>query len=209
MTLLVVAKTRSNSSSSSSEAHPQPAARRSQPADREVSALRAGRRRARSGASAISITPCCARRSPAWPRRSPSIQLGRYVTAGTPVFSLIDDARPWVDANPKETDITHLRVGQPVDDLGRHLPGPQVPRRGRGGQPRHRRAVRDPAAAERERKLGEGGAARAGAHRVRARRGRARPARRHERQRRYRHRPPEHRCSRSLGLTSKAAEPRK
>jgi membrane fusion protein (multidrug efflux system) len=43
-----------------------------------------------------------------------SIQMGRYVTAGTPVFSLVDDARPWVDANPKETDITHLRVGQPV-----------------------------------------------------------------------------------------------
>jgi len=43
-----------------------------------------------------------------------SIQMGRYVTAGTPVFSLIDDSRPWVDANPKETDITHLRIGQPV-----------------------------------------------------------------------------------------------
>ena len=43
-----------------------------------------------------------------------AIQMGRYVAAGTPVFSLIDDARPWVDANPKETDITHLRIGQPV-----------------------------------------------------------------------------------------------
>ena len=43
-----------------------------------------------------------------------SIQMGRYVAAGTPVFSLIDDVRPWVDANPKETDITHLRIGQPV-----------------------------------------------------------------------------------------------
>jgi len=43
-----------------------------------------------------------------------SIQMGRYVSAGTPVFSLVDDAKPWIDANPKETDITHLRVGQPV-----------------------------------------------------------------------------------------------
>jgi membrane fusion protein (multidrug efflux system) len=43
-----------------------------------------------------------------------SIQMGRYVTAGTPVFSLIDDTKPWIDANPKETDITHLRIGQPV-----------------------------------------------------------------------------------------------
>jgi membrane fusion protein (multidrug efflux system) len=41
-----------------------------------------------------------------------NIQLGRYVTAGTPVFSVIDDAAPWVDANPKETDITYLRAGQ-------------------------------------------------------------------------------------------------
>ena len=44
-----------------------------------------------------------------------NIQLGRFVTAGTPVFAVIDDAAPWVDANPKETDITHLRVGQPVE----------------------------------------------------------------------------------------------
>jgi membrane fusion protein (multidrug efflux system) len=44
-----------------------------------------------------------------------SIQLGRFVTAGTPVFSIVDDSAPWVDANPKETDITHLRVGQKVE----------------------------------------------------------------------------------------------
>jgi membrane fusion protein (multidrug efflux system) len=41
-----------------------------------------------------------------------NIQLGRFVTAGTPVFSVIDDSAPWVDANPKETDITHLQIGQ-------------------------------------------------------------------------------------------------
>ena len=52
-----------------------------------------------------------------------SIQMGRYVSAGTPVFSLIDDARPWVDANPKETDITHLRVGQPVSIYVDTFPG--------------------------------------------------------------------------------------
>lgn len=42
------------------------------------------------------------------------IQLGRYVTAGTPVFSIIDIARPWVDANPKESDLTYVTEGQPV-----------------------------------------------------------------------------------------------
>jgi len=41
-----------------------------------------------------------------------NIQLGRFVAAGTPVFSVVDDQAPWVDANPKETDITYLRVGQ-------------------------------------------------------------------------------------------------
>ncbi|HZP70306.1 MAG TPA: HlyD family secretion protein [Pseudolabrys sp.] len=41
-----------------------------------------------------------------------NIQLGRFVAAGTPVLSVIDDQSPWVDANPKETDITYLRVGQ-------------------------------------------------------------------------------------------------
>lgn len=42
----------------------------------------------------------------------PSIQLGRYVSAGTPVLSVVDDAHVWVDANPKETDVTYLRIGQ-------------------------------------------------------------------------------------------------
>ena len=42
------------------------------------------------------------------------IQLGRFVAAGTPVFSVIDVANPWVDANPKESDFTYVAVGQPV-----------------------------------------------------------------------------------------------
>jgi len=41
-----------------------------------------------------------------------NIQLGRFVTAGTPVLRVIDEQAPWDDANPKETDITYLRVGQ-------------------------------------------------------------------------------------------------
>jgi membrane fusion protein, multidrug efflux system len=42
------------------------------------------------------------------------IQLGRFVPAGTPVFSVIDISKPWVDANPKESDFTYVGVGQPV-----------------------------------------------------------------------------------------------
>jgi membrane fusion protein, multidrug efflux system len=43
-----------------------------------------------------------------------SIQMGRYLSAGTPVFSIIADDQPWIDANPKETDLTYVREGQPV-----------------------------------------------------------------------------------------------
>jgi membrane fusion protein, multidrug efflux system len=42
------------------------------------------------------------------------IQLGRFIPAGTPVFSIIDTAKPWVDANLKESDFTYIGVGQPV-----------------------------------------------------------------------------------------------
>jgi membrane fusion protein (multidrug efflux system) len=43
------------------------------------------------------------------------IQLGRFVVAGTPVFSVIDTAQPWVDANLKESDFTYIATGQTVD----------------------------------------------------------------------------------------------
>ena len=43
-----------------------------------------------------------------------SIQMGRFVTAGTPIFSVISSDRVWIDANPKETDLTYVRPGQPV-----------------------------------------------------------------------------------------------
>jgi membrane fusion protein (multidrug efflux system) len=42
------------------------------------------------------------------------IQLGRFAMAGAPVFSIIDISKPWVDANPKESDFTYVAVGQPV-----------------------------------------------------------------------------------------------
>jgi membrane fusion protein (multidrug efflux system) len=41
-----------------------------------------------------------------------AIQLGRFVNAGTPVFAVMDNKHLWVDANPKETDITYLQLGQ-------------------------------------------------------------------------------------------------
>jgi membrane fusion protein (multidrug efflux system) len=43
-----------------------------------------------------------------------SIQMGRFLTAGMAVFSIIGSDSVWVDANPKETDLTYVRPGQSV-----------------------------------------------------------------------------------------------
>ncbi|MCA8928931.1 MAG: HlyD family secretion protein [Alphaproteobacteria bacterium] len=40
------------------------------------------------------------------------LQTGEYVESGKPVFSLISTGQPWVEANLKETDLTHVKVGQ-------------------------------------------------------------------------------------------------
>jgi len=39
------------------------------------------------------------------------IQLGRTAPAGSPVFALIADNGLWVDANPKESDLTYVHTG--------------------------------------------------------------------------------------------------
>ncbi len=48
---------------------------------------------------------------------------GEYVAAGYPIFGLTVDDDLRVEANPKETDLTHVKVGQPVDVLIDALPG--------------------------------------------------------------------------------------
>jgi len=40
------------------------------------------------------------------------VQRGEQVKAATPLFVLVAQARPWVEANFKETELTHVRVGQ-------------------------------------------------------------------------------------------------
>lgn len=40
---------------------------------------------------------------------------GEYVEAGDAIFALVDDTRPWIEANLKETQLTHVREGQRVD----------------------------------------------------------------------------------------------
>jgi membrane fusion protein (multidrug efflux system) len=43
------------------------------------------------------------------------LQVGEQLRAATPIFALVSDSRPWVDANLKETTLTHVAVGQRVD----------------------------------------------------------------------------------------------
>ena len=40
------------------------------------------------------------------------LQRGEQVKAGTPLFALVSASRPWVEANFKETQLTHVKVGQ-------------------------------------------------------------------------------------------------
>ena len=42
------------------------------------------------------------------------IELGRVAPAGQPVFAVVADTGLWVDANPKESDMTFVREGMPA-----------------------------------------------------------------------------------------------
>jgi membrane fusion protein (multidrug efflux system) len=42
------------------------------------------------------------------------LQVGEYVKAGDAVFSLIEAAPIWIEANLKETELTNLTIGQPA-----------------------------------------------------------------------------------------------
>jgi membrane fusion protein, multidrug efflux system len=44
----------------------------------------------------------------------PSIAPGRYLAASTTAFYLVDTDHVWVEATPKETELTYVRPGQPV-----------------------------------------------------------------------------------------------
>lgn len=44
-----------------------------------------------------------------------SIKPGQFVTVGTPLFTLVETGDTWVDANFKETQLTHIKVGQQAE----------------------------------------------------------------------------------------------
>lgn len=59
-----------------------------------------------------------------------SAQVGNRIAVGTPLLSVIPDDQLWVEANFKESELTHVRIGQPVE-LGSDLYGSDAHYRGR------------------------------------------------------------------------------
>jgi membrane fusion protein (multidrug efflux system) len=44
----------------------------------------------------------------------PTLQPGMYLRAATPAFSVVASDQPWIEANPKETELTYVQPGQKV-----------------------------------------------------------------------------------------------
>jgi membrane fusion protein (multidrug efflux system) len=42
------------------------------------------------------------------------VQVGTYLTPGTAAFGLISTGNVWIEASPKETELTHVKPGDPV-----------------------------------------------------------------------------------------------
>ena len=53
----------------------------------------------------------------------PQIELGRVAPAGQPVFAIIANQGLWVDANPKESDLTYVNEGLPATATIDAFPG--------------------------------------------------------------------------------------
>ena len=51
------------------------------------------------------------------------IEFGRVAPAGQPVFAIVEDRGLWVDANPKESDLTYVHAGQPASVTIDTFPG--------------------------------------------------------------------------------------
>ena len=51
------------------------------------------------------------------------VQRGEQLRAAVPLFALVSDRRPWVDANLKETTLAHVSIGQRVEVVLDLYPG--------------------------------------------------------------------------------------
>ena len=134
------------------------------------------------------------------------LQPGEQVRAATPLFVLVSKTRPWVEANMKETDLTHVKPGQKASVVLDIYPDVAWDAEVDEHQPGDRSRVRDPAAAKRLRQLGQGRPAAAGAGPAVAVPGRAAATRRDDRDRDDRHQPPAQ-PRRSVGRQRQRGQP--
>ncbi|MGA3004308.1 MAG: HlyD family secretion protein [Acetobacteraceae bacterium] len=54
-----------------------------------------------------------------------TVQKGMYLAASTAAFGLVSTERTWIEANPKETELTYVKPGDPVDVTVDTYPGRQ------------------------------------------------------------------------------------
>ena len=52
-----------------------------------------------------------------------TVQPGMYLAAATAAFGLVSSDNVWIEANPKETELTHVKVGDPVNITVDTYPG--------------------------------------------------------------------------------------
>lgn len=52
-----------------------------------------------------------------------SFKVGQYVGSGTPLFALVETGDTWIDANFKETQLTHMKPGQKAEIVVDTYPG--------------------------------------------------------------------------------------
>jgi membrane fusion protein (multidrug efflux system) len=52
-----------------------------------------------------------------------SFKVGQYVGSGTPLFSLVETGDTWIEANFKETQLTHMKAGQKAEIVVDTYPG--------------------------------------------------------------------------------------
>ena len=93
-----------------------------------------------------------------------TVEVGQMTALGQGIAELVPAEAPWVTANFKETQLTHMKPGQPVKLEVDSYPGSRPARRGAEPLWRHRRSLRAAAAGQRHRQLHQDRPAAPGAH---------------------------------------------
>ena len=100
-----------------------------------------------------------------------TVQPGMYLAASTAAFGIVSTEDVWVEANPKETELTWVKAWRSGRRGGGYLSRPHLEVGGREHRAQFRLGVLCAAGTEHVGELGEGGAAHPGPHQGRAQAG--------------------------------------